>query len=167
MIVEERNIDFYIDAFWKMKRAIMKGVKAPHKPLLLLAIMQMVEDGDITSNRIELSDKLVARFKAMWMRWVDDGSQNESVMLCEGLELEVSRRYPFKCSIENPFYYMQFEPFWTLTKSERYEKRYTYTLKGVRTCFLYAVIDEPLFELMQNASSREILRNALLDVLNE
>ncbi len=32
----DKDIDYYLSAFEKMKRAIMRGVKAPHKPLLAI-----------------------------------------------------------------------------------------------------------------------------------
>ena len=37
-MIMNKDIDYYRGAFEKMKRALMRGVKAPHKPLLLLAI---------------------------------------------------------------------------------------------------------------------------------
>ncbi len=165
--VDERNISFYIDSFHRLKRAKMKGMKAPHKPLLLLAIMKLIEDGVITDNRVELSDALIRQFNQLWKEYVDDGCRQENVMLCEDLQLDISRKYPFKCSIENPFFYMQFEPFWELIKSDSYVKRTNYSQKGLRRCFLYARIDQQLFELMQDVNSRDILRNVLLEVLDQ
>ena len=165
--MEERNISFYIDAFHRLKRAIMKGMKAPHKPLLLLAVMKLIEEGVIVENRVELSKTLVEQFNVLWEKYVDDGNRHGSVMLCEGLEIEVLHKYPFKNSIENPFFYMQFEPFWELIKSDNYVKRTNYSLNGLRSCFLYARIDQQLFELMRDVKSREILRNALLEVLDQ
>jgi len=161
--VAERDINFYIDAFLNLKRAMMQGMKAPHKPLLLLAIMKLVEDGVITDNRIELSDSLINSFESLWREYVDDGNQDRAVMLCEDLQLDISSKYPFKCSIENPFFYMKFEPFWKLVKSPAFVPRSSYTVKGLNTCFLYAEIDEALFSLMQDTSSRNTLRNVLLD----
>ena len=38
-----------------MKRALMRGVKAPHKPLLLLAILNLCQRGTIKDNHIVLS----------------------------------------------------------------------------------------------------------------
>lgn len=42
-----KDINYYLAAFEKMKRAIMRGVKAPHKPLLLLAILNLCQQGII------------------------------------------------------------------------------------------------------------------------
>lgn len=50
-----KDIEYYLSAFEKMKRAIMRGVKAPHKPLLLLAILNLCQRGIIKDNHIVLS----------------------------------------------------------------------------------------------------------------
>lgn len=50
-----KDIDYYLGAFEKMKRALMWGVKAPHKPLLLLAILNLCQRGTIKDNHIVLS----------------------------------------------------------------------------------------------------------------
>lgn len=47
-----KDIDYYLGAFEKMKRALMRGVKAPHKPLLLLAILNLCQRGIIKDNHI-------------------------------------------------------------------------------------------------------------------
>lgn len=51
----DKDIDYYLGAFEKMKRALMRGVKAPHKPLLLLAILNLCQRGIIIDNHIVLS----------------------------------------------------------------------------------------------------------------
>lgn len=51
----DKDIDYYLGAFEKMKRALMRGVKAPHKPLLLLAILNLCQRGIIKDNHIVLS----------------------------------------------------------------------------------------------------------------
>lgn len=51
----DKDIDYYLGAFEKMKRALMRGVKAPHKPLLILAILNLCQRGIIIDNHIVLS----------------------------------------------------------------------------------------------------------------
>lgn len=51
----DKDIDYYLGDFEKMKRALMRGVKAPHKPLLLLAILNLCQRGTIKDNHIVLS----------------------------------------------------------------------------------------------------------------
>ena len=59
----DKDIDYYLGAFEKMKRALMRGVKAPHKPLLLLAILNLCQRGTIKDNHIVLSSELVGEFR--------------------------------------------------------------------------------------------------------
>lgn len=43
-----------------------RGNPAPHKPLLLLAIMEMAEQGEIASREVPLSPDLAFRFSVFW-----------------------------------------------------------------------------------------------------
>ena len=54
-MIMNKDIDYYLGAFEKMKRALMWGVKAPHKPLLLLDILNLCQRGTIKDNHIVLS----------------------------------------------------------------------------------------------------------------
>ena len=54
-MIMDKDIDYYLGFFEKMKRALMRGVKAPHKPLLLLAILNLCQRGTIKDNHIVLS----------------------------------------------------------------------------------------------------------------
>ena len=54
-MIINKDIDYYLGVFEKMKRALMRGVKAPHKPLLLLAILNLCQRGTIKDNHIVLS----------------------------------------------------------------------------------------------------------------
>ena len=57
--------------YWLQKLATLRidrarGNPAPHKPLLLLAILEMVENGEITSRELSLSPDLAFRFSVFW-----------------------------------------------------------------------------------------------------
>ena len=54
-MIMDKDIEYYLSAFEKMKRAIVRGGKAPHKPLLLLAILNLCQRGIIKDNHIVLS----------------------------------------------------------------------------------------------------------------
>lgn len=143
----------------------MQGLKAPHKPLLLLAVMNLMERGIIDSNRFTLTNELNREFERLWDILVDDRTGHSVVTVCEGLDLSVSRVYPFKCNISNPFYFMQYEPFYSLEKSERWRKRSSYGAKALREDFLYAELDSDFYEALTNEATRETLRNTLLNMI--
>ncbi|QIA06468.1 HNH endonuclease [Draconibacterium halophilum] len=49
-----------------LKQAPTKYGKAPHKPVLLLAVIESFESGEIADNWIEVNDDLVQRFIDIW-----------------------------------------------------------------------------------------------------
>jgi putative restriction endonuclease len=57
--------------YWLQKLARLRidrarGNPAPHKPLLLLVIMEMAENGEITNREVKLSPDLAFRFSVFW-----------------------------------------------------------------------------------------------------
>jgi putative restriction endonuclease len=63
-----------IKALFNLNRASsqkVKGSKAPHKPVLLLALIQEIEEGRIKDNRVTISPELLASFKEIWSRVVE------------------------------------------------------------------------------------------------
>jgi len=43
---------------------------APHKPILLLTVIQGIQDGWIRENKIPLSPELVGTFRSLWNRLI-------------------------------------------------------------------------------------------------
>lgn len=165
-MTKEKAVDGFIKSFEKMNRAVIRGIKAPHKPLLLLAVLHLVQRRVITCNHIVLSDELVCEFKSLWMQYVGDTDENASVQVAEGLTLDLVLRYPFKCSIVNPFYHLQHEPFWRLVKSADFVERKEYTsIKMLRTCFAYAEIDEELFLQMIDEEAGAVMADHIHNML--
>lgn len=78
-----------------LRTAKMAGKRAPHKPILLLTIIDLTERGVTTSNHIKLSDALIRSFEYNWSRYVGD-----SIL--------------FKPLICTQFWHLQNEPFWKL-----------------------------------------------------
>lgn len=155
----------YISQLQHMNRAVMKGYRAPHKPVLLLTIMELMEKGKITDNRIMLNDFLCEEFKRLWKILVDGEQDMGVIMVAEGLELTLSHKYPFKCNIANPYFHMQNEPFWQLIKSDDWKQSSSVSVPSLRRWYQYAELDENLFEMMKTGASREAIRRTLLDMI--
>ena len=161
-----KDIVYYLSAFEKMKRAIMRGVKAPHKLILLLAILNLCQRGIIKDNHIVLSSELVEEFKRLWRLYIGEQNTGGSIFVAEGLAMDIPHSYPFKCSIENPYYHLQHEPFWRLVKNEKGKERKSYSiLKSLRDSFAYAEIDQDLFDLMVHRESAIILECKLRELV--
>ncbi len=129
-----------------LSTAVIMGRRAPHKAVLLLAIMDLVENRRITTPRIELSKELEAAFEKEWHRFI-------------GAPLV------FKCVIATPFWHMQNEPFYSLCFNSGKivtDLAHPFSKKRLRE-ETFAVIDEDLFEQMQIIESREEFRSILIN----
>lgn len=129
-----------------LSTAVVMGRKAPHKAVLLLAILDLVEDGSITSPQIILTKELENAFEREWHRFI-------------GAPLV------FKCVIATPFWHMRNEPFYTLCLKSGEEVSNLvnpYSKKRLKE-LTYAVIDEDMFKQMQNAETRLEFRKILID----
>ena len=59
----DKNLHFYSKAFSRLR--VNKGM-APHKPILLLSVIELIGQGKIKENQIPLSPELIASFLKYW-----------------------------------------------------------------------------------------------------
>ncbi|HWB27586.1 MAG TPA: HNH endonuclease [Chitinophagaceae bacterium] len=142
------DIEKYIRAFRKLHVDRSKGFPAPHKAILLLAVLEGVTAGEIVQNRIYITPDLVARFKGYFTSLVDTPV--------------------FVPNFALPFYHMSREQFWFLRTYPGKEIVLTSSLsiksfKQLKDCLEYAFLDEALFILMTNPLTNRQLREVLLD----
>lgn len=143
-MTNEQVKNTYIKYFTKLNRATNKGIKAPHKPILLLSILQLIRKGEITSNRIFITPELVLAFKSNWNTLVATNNI---------------------CNFALPFYHLKSEPFWHLTylRSGATSLKSISTLKSLNDNVAFAEIDQPLFVLMLDRTNNSLLENILLE----
>ncbi|MEN9639699.1 MAG: hypothetical protein RLZZ262_1568 [Bacteroidota bacterium] len=139
-------LDQYIRAFKKLKRAHNYG-GAPHKPILLLAILEGVFRQEIQSEKISITPELILCFKEYWNKMV---------------------RTPHHMNFALPFFHLNTEGFWTLVCKPGYSIPLTSSksiksLKALNEALLWAEIDKTLFMLMQNRETNRALQGALLN----
>jgi len=123
--------------------------RAPHKPILLLAVQDLVARGVITSPFIAVTVDLVELnelFNLYWRRIIPLGQTS---------------------SIAFPFSRLHNEPFWELVPLPGKEITPAAidniaSVSQLRTVALGARMDEELFHYMQEPQSRNALREALL-----
>ena len=60
-----------IDAFSSLHTAKVKEPKAPHKAILLLAIIDLIEENFIMTPYIDLTDELNEKFNDNWHRYLE------------------------------------------------------------------------------------------------
>ena len=133
-----------------MKRAVVNGYKAPHKPILLLSVAELIECDKIKGCEIELNDDLILKFKELWRQYVDsDDNETEIIKVGEELMWEQKKTYPFKCNIANPYFHLSNEPFWTLEKNEKWIEKSFYNIKSLREFYESAKLDDQLYTLIK------------------
>ncbi len=139
----------YLYQFSTLHTAKMAGVRAPHKAILLLTVIDLIDWGVIKSNQIELNDDLEWQFKHNWARYVGD-----SVL--------------FQPKIATPYWHMSGESFWRLVPhcggelTKENLQGSPYSLTNLRKQVKYAEIEQELFELLQNEDTRAKFRVILI-----
>lgn len=140
-------LDKYLDLFSRLNRHRTDEVGfRPHKPILLLALLDEVERGNIKENFVAITPELVAAFRAYWRTLVPASNMKERIF------------YPFR--------YLVGDGLWELVKDGR-----TLTTKevGYPTSLnqLISLIDggrfaSDLWELLQSRIAINALRAHLL-----
>ncbi len=64
--IENIHCQQWLNRLANLNAATVRGQRAPHKPLLLLSIMDMIEDGALTAEWISLTPDLFSRFQMYW-----------------------------------------------------------------------------------------------------
>lgn len=139
------DLNIYSEYFSNLRTARKLGLPAPHKAVLLLSVMELVETGVIIGNRIELSERLEKTFLKLWKRYV-----GTSVV--------------FQAKVATPFWHLQNEPFWNLYLNNGKDLSTVtspYSVSRLREN-THAIIDQELFELMRDEDSRARLRVLLI-----
>ena len=149
------SLDRYCEQFAHLKRApnrifpALTKHKAPHKPFLLLAVIDMVGRGQIVNRFVSIIGELTELTMLFTNYW-------RSLMPA----VQTS-------SIAFPFSRLNSEPFWELVPLP--EKEITQaavnsisTVSQLRQLALGANLDEELFVLMTQEKSRAKLINAIL-----
>jgi putative restriction endonuclease len=119
----------------------------PHKPLLLLAALDLFEQGEVKTNLIELSPALGELFSLYWARVIPPDQ---------------------KGNIAAPFCHLRRDKFWHLIARPGQETalaaaRQSRSASQLREMAIGASLDETLYHLLQTKEARNILRLVLVE----
>ena len=141
----EQTWQRWLERLYNLRRDKRGSHERPHKPVLLLAILDLLDRGQVKTNEIALTPDLIKTFR----RYFD-----------------VVRRQDDQPSIENPFYFLSGDGFWNL---ERPGEGPLYKPGNASSPPSMSILrsaaghfDSPLWELMQSPASRSQLREALV-----
>ncbi len=118
---------------------------APHKPFLLLSIMDLIAQGVITENFIRPSFELVDAWNGYWNNIMPIGRQS---------------------SMAYPFPRLKSDNFWERICNPGFDSRVDYNVSSMvklREIYAGARMDDELFQFMQMQDSREKLRAVLVN----
>jgi len=151
-----KTIDYYCRKFSPLSKVTnptglnvsrSAGV-APNKPVLLLAVIELIHRGDIQHNQIYLLPELIAAFLKLWS------------------DLEINR----KADIGLPFFHLKYDGFWHFKAKPGYEfvessqnKVKVRSLSAIRQTIDYAYLDAELWKLLQHPATRNQLLLTLID----
>jgi hypothetical protein len=93
MAVSNPGWEKWLDRLYNLRRDKSGSHERPHKPALLLSIIDLLDRGVITRNEVPLSDELVATFKRYFA---------------------VVRKHNDQPTIQNPFFHLCGDKFWRL-----------------------------------------------------
>lgn len=140
-----KGLDYFVRKFENLRRDRKFG-GGPHKPILLLSLIDLIEGGKITSPVIYISPEIVSRFRDFWKALVTT---------------------PHNCSFGLPYFHLRSEGYWTIVPKPGKEiaitkSRSIRSFSNLRDNVAYAKIDLTLFLLLSTPEPREILRTTLL-----
>lgn len=151
-----KNLSYYKKCFLRLNRSTRKGEKAPHKPVLLLAMIDRVEQllsmgvaGHRMINQclIDLNPKLEQFFYNNWNLHVESDL--------------------FSPSFSTPFFHMEGEPFWKLALKKDAKPQGSQGESHLYRYYLGAYIDEELMLLLLEDDARNELRQLLIDMIQK
>lgn len=137
---------YYVDLLTHMSVNKSKSMSAPHKAIMLLTIIDMIEAGEISSPYIPINTSLKENFKRVW-------------------DANVPSNSGYQPKMSYPFFYLSSSPFWELVKSASHQGQTEYSsMAPLERDYSGAIIDVGLFRLMKDSTTRDEIKTLLKSV---
>ena len=147
-------LEKYLTKMRNLSVKITKGIKAPHKAVMLITIMDFIKEGKINSNKIYITDEIANTFQRNWDAFIGNNKIFSS----------------FICSPWTPFWHLKQDGFWhfrpliSLTDIETLApKGQTASVGRMRSVIKYAYLDAALYEILQDSVYRSKISEILFD----
>jgi putative restriction endonuclease len=148
MAVSKSGWENWLARLYNLRRDKSGSHERPHKPALLLSIIDLLDRGIITRDEVPLSDELIETFKRYF---------------------EVVRRENDQPTIQNPFFHLCGDKFWRLVplagERDIYQPGATSGAPSVaelRRRVAYGTFDDGMWQLLREPVARHHLREALI-----
>ncbi len=142
----DKTLPYYIHCFRHLNRDRKNG-GAPHKPILLLSVIDLFDKRTYSNGQIFILPELVSSFRTIWNQLVETKHDINFAM---------------------PFYHMRSEPFWQLVPNLGFEswlesKISMRSFANLNIAVYCARIDDNLCQILNGKVERDILRSVILD----
>ena len=139
------SLSYYLHKIARLRVDRTRDLPAPHKPLLLLAVLDLIERGEISDNRIEVSPLLVETYLSYW-KHIPTGQPR----------------------LYNPFPRLRTSGFWHLHARAGQEPALAATrsfqsVSHLKKLVAYASFDPEFFMLLQRPEAREVVRQTIIE----
>ncbi len=152
MTVIESTLVHYLERFSHLRTDRTAGWteathgQAPHKPFLLLAVLDLFAQGFISSNLIQITPELGELFAAYWSKVFPPERRGNWAL---------------------PFFHLRSSGFWHLVPQPGQEQNYRLPARWIRSTnwrswFWARRLDDELFQLLQMTEARNALRTVLI-----
>lgn len=141
--VYQKNLAYYCGCFANLNVSKTKERGAAnHKPILILSVLELITQRSIVKNQIFVSTELIDTFKKYWSILVSNSMYTDA--------------------LHYPFVHLRREGFWHVKFKDTYQGDRIKTTNKLKEKVEYAYLDDELFELLQDAFSRQVLVDSLV-----
>jgi putative restriction endonuclease len=137
----ELKLQYYRTVLTQTKRGNGRGRIINAKPIFLVALFEYIERGFAHNNKILFDSELKKCYENHYSLYEPE---KQATPFCK------------------PFFYLQSDGYWQLTWNNNIEKIIV-SAKFLRENVKYASLDNALWDLLQNAEARNILREAVIN----
>jgi putative restriction endonuclease len=142
------EVSVFLKKLFKLKVDRSKGAPAPHKAVLLLSVLQLMEYGKIKENRIQITPELVARFKDNWHSYVQSEKFNPNFTL--------------------PFYHLKSDGFWNLKTLPGRDLLLTSSnsiksFQALKNAVAFAYFEDGIYKYLTDKHNNELAQQTLLE----
>lgn len=142
------NPEEFLKGIIKVKRAGTKFGKAPHKPILLITLLELIDKGIVIDNCFHIDADLVGIFQENWRLLVETAHQPD---------------------FTQPFYYLQSDkilglPFWQIhTNTKQPLHAHVKSVDKLSRLVDFASFSFELYVILQHVEHRTLFLNTLLN----
>lgn len=121
----------------------ISGQKAPHKPIFLLTLMELIKNGDVKDNQFFFDELLIESFNSNWLKY--------------------NNRTVFRPNLSSPFTSLLMDKIWFL-KLKANGKIPNNSIKSIKDNVEYGYLDNSFFSLLKETKYHTQMKNFIINL---